>query len=170
MTGTSEVGMVYSYIALLEKQYRGLIITKDYCKKDISKLNDAVISIGKGINRGFGSVKIELKEIDKNNIIRRYERIGKRVVLKTISPIFKLDIKEKGLVTTYDFKIKSNSCCVLSNGYTKVSGFGFYSNTPKVKLNALKESSLLIINGNMNHEEIADIELNGMSYPVQVLI
>ncbi len=162
ITGSSEVGMIYTYVASLQKQYRGLIVTKDNCKLDISKLNNAVISIGKGINRGFGTVKIKIKEIDKNAIIKRYDKLnGKQVVLKALSPIFKLNINKDGLVTTANFKIKSNSCHVLSNGSTKLSGFSLFSNTPKVKLNALKEGTLLIIN-NIEHEDLADIELNGI--------
>jgi len=164
VTGSSEINLIYTYIASLQEHYQGLIVTNDLCKIEVEKLNGNEVFIGKGINRGFGIVKLKIKEISKDDVIKRY-KIKDTIVLKAISPIFNLNIKDNGLITDTEFKIKGNICKVLSNGYTNVSGFSIVSNTAKVKLYALREGSLILINNkNINDDDLANIELNGIGH------
>jgi hypothetical protein len=162
VTASSDVNLLYTYIALTNAKYKGLIVTNDSCKFDLEKLlNDKVIFVGKGINRGFGSLRVTIKEKSKDDIIKKYNKLNNKIVLKALSPIFNINIIDNGLVTNYEFKIKSSKCKILSNGSINVSGFSIVSNTEKVKITALKEGSLLITN-NISEDDIVDILLNGI--------
>jgi hypothetical protein len=162
VTASSDVNLLYTYIALINAKYKGLIVTNDSCKFDLEKLLDGkVIFVGKGINRGFGCLRVKIKEKSKNGIIKKYSRLNDKIVLKALSPIFNINISNNGLVTNYEFKIKSSKCKIWSNGLIDVSGFSIVSNTEKVKITALKEGSLLITN-NISEDDIVDILLNGI--------
>ena len=162
VTGSSDVNLIYTYIALINAKYRGLIVTNDSCKFDLKELLDnEVIFVGKGINRGFGCLRVKIKEKSKHDIIKKYDKLNNKIVLKALSPIFNINISDNGLVTNYEFKIKLSRCKILSNGSMYVSGFSIVSNTEKVKIAALKEGSLLITD-NISEDDIADIVLNGI--------
>jgi hypothetical protein len=162
VTASSDVNLLYTYIALINAKYKGLIVTNDSCKFDLKELLDnEVIFVGKGINRGFGCLRVRIKEKSKNDIIKKYNRLNDKIVLKALSPVFNINIIDNGLVTNYEFKIKSSKCKIWSNGSIDVSGFSIVSNTEKVKITALKEGSLLITN-NISEDDIVDILLNGI--------
>ncbi len=93
-TGRSEERMLFTYEAIAEGQsFWGRIVDlKDVISEALPKDNTLEIRIGRGASRGFGIAKLNLKELPKNEVLRRKDEIKRKisdgyVVMKAFSPL-----------------------------------------------------------------------------------
>ena len=177
ITGSSEINLLYSYVALEPyMRFKGLIVVNND-KIDLkNEFNNDSIFIGKGISRGFGEVNVRFEEINydkkRDELYKLINNKEQKVILKALSPLFNITYNDNGLITTNVFNFENlknfgslKSTLTISTGSTKVSGFSLISNTQKIELNALKEGSLLYFTSSniKNHIDLLmDIELNGI--------
>lgn len=171
ITGSSEINLLYSYVALEPgTKFKGLIVV-NYDKFDLkNEFNNFNIFLGKGRSKGFGEVETRFEEISydkkKDELYKLISGKERTVILKALSPLFKISYNNNCLVTTHMFNLGHiNPTLIISTGSTKVSGFSLISNTQKIALNALKEGSLLYFNSSdiKNYIDLLmDAELNGI--------
>jgi len=172
---TSEIGMLYDYIGIAPGyRFRSIITGKEEIINKIREIKK--IYLGRGISRGFGRAKIEIKDIDlKNKEKIKKSIISNKLIIKAYSPIFDIKIEESGLYTVLDLNIQKlykwniiNGSNKAITGLTKVSGFSFYDNsiTPKPSFNAIKEGSIFFFETKDVNDELIDylsqIEVNGI--------
>jgi hypothetical protein len=172
----SEIGMLYNYVGIEPgTNFISKMICEDEIVKEIKEIKE--IHIGRGISRGLGKVEISVEDYKENN----KERIKKilnpdRIIIKAISPAFKLSIKDGGLYSEFDLdlpnlkkKIFINNDSKILTGITKVSGFSFFKGNAISKpiFYGAKEGSLFFFETNNFNEqtidEIVNYELHGIS-------
>jgi CRISPR/Cas system CSM-associated protein Csm3 (group 7 of RAMP superfamily) len=165
-TKSSEIGMLYNYVGIApETRFRSVIICEDDMLQEIKKLNE--IHIGRGISRGLGRVEISIEEYKENEEKRISKLISSgRLIIKAISPVFKLCMKDNGLHSEFDLDLPlkkkefiNNDSKVLT-GITKVSGFSFFKNNvlPKPLFFGAKEGSIFFYEvSNVNEQIVKDI-------------
>jgi RAMP superfamily. len=104
-TKSSEIGMLYNYVGIVpETRFRSVIICEDDMIEEIKKLNE--IHVGRGISRGLGRVEISIEEY-KESAEKRISKLisSGRLIIKAISSIFKLCIKDNGLNSEFDLDL-----------------------------------------------------------------
>lgn len=167
---SSEVGMLYSYIALAPGlKFTSLIVDpKDRLRGMVEeaglKINRLHLRMGRRTSAGLGHMKAEVRE-EKNYIERRAKEIAGlkgKVCLLAKSPLFNLGFRDGRIVTTAKlggeaFTVKF----ILKTGLVRVSGYSIRSNTPKPMFSGLGVGSLVVLE-NFNLNQLVTAELLGV--------
>ena len=166
---SSEVGLLYSYIALAPGAlFRGLIIDSEDRLEPMIKdsgldMNSLKLKIGRRTSAGLGHVDAKIIE-DKNYIDKRMKQLSNAKgtpCLLARSPIFTFDYDEKGIFSTTR-NIKGLTVkYILNTGIVKASGYSIKSNTPKVMVKGLNIGSL-IVPGKTDLNDLIKLELYGI--------
>ncbi|MEM4635328.1 MAG: hypothetical protein QXL44_05500 [Candidatus Nitrosocaldus sp.] len=166
--GSSEINMIYSSDYIMPgTRFKGYIVQ---INNDSTLILDEMISnidntifIGRGGSRGFGHVKINIRRED-SYITKRREEIKERLkthhrlILRALSPVFNVDMSEKGLITNYNIRIdNSNVKYIIATKHTRISGFSLLSNIQKISLSGLGEGSLIWLAVDKDKSDVENI-------------
>lgn len=166
--GSSEINMIYSSDYIMPgTRFKGYIVQ---INNDSTLILDEMISnidntifIGRGGSRGFGHVKINIRRED-SYITKRREEIKERLkthhrlILRALSPVFNVDMSEKGLITNYNIRIDNgNVKYIIATKHTRISGFSLLSNIQKISLSGLGEGSLIWLAVDKDKSDVENI-------------
>ena len=156
--GSAAPGMLYAYEHIIPGiLYSGVAITSSVCPlRDLLERNTVNVRIGRGISRGFGKVRLNIRTLQLPRLSEL--RGGEQVVLEALSPVFVEDPlprpPKKGDLLVLDpnwydrllnvdinagFRVKA-----VIGRFTTYRGWSLRTKLPKLPISALAEGSLLI--------------------------
>jgi len=187
--GGTELGMVYSYVALKPGvNFKAILLDReDIFRNWASEIPERdEYFIGRGVSRGMGLVEISIKELNYNEYINNradeiidvIHKLNGIVILRALSPVinnftsYDIDLGKYGLAKHIIYRNGEKQYNYIPNGSIRIRGYSVRMNLPRVTVYGLAPGSLYFYKVIGKVEDVsrslARLEVEGFAPPYNI--